>query len=173
MEQLETAAKIEILTEPFRVEVAAVGPSKGPEDAPVTIVEFSDFECPFCNRVNASMEKIRETYGDKVRIVFRQFPLQIHENARKAGEASLCADEQGKFWEMHDGMFAEQKNLGGEGLKSIAAKIEGLDTEALLAWASERLARFKLPSEFIVVDCLPRTASGKVQKHRLPQINSR
>ena len=130
MEQLETAAKIEIRTEPFRVEVAAVGPSKGPEDAPVTIVEFSDFECPFCNRVNASMEKIRETYGDKVRIVFRQFPLQIHENARKAGEASLCAEEQGRFWEMHDALFAEQKNLGGDGLKSIAAGIEGLDTEA-------------------------------------------
>ena len=130
MEQLEAAAEIEILTEPFRVEVAAVGPRKGPADAPVTIVEFSDFECPFCNRVNPSILKIRETYGDKVQLVFRQFPLEIHQNARKAGEASLCADEQGKFWEMHDGMFAEQKNLASDGLRSIAAKIEDLDAEA-------------------------------------------
>lgn len=130
VEELKAAAKIEILTEPFRVEVAAAGPRKGKEDAPIIIVEFSDFECPFCSRVNPSIHKIQETYGDKVQIVFRQFPLEIHKNARKAGEASLCADEQGKFWEMHDGMFGEQKNLAGDGLKSIAAKIEGLDTEA-------------------------------------------
>ncbi len=130
MQELEAAAEIELLTEPFRVDVAASGPAKGPDDAPITIVEFSDFECPFCNRVNPSIAKIRETYGDKVQIVFRQFPLEIHKNARKAGEASLCDDEQGKFWQMHDAMFAEQKGLGGDGLKTIAAKIEGLDTDA-------------------------------------------
>ncbi len=124
---LKSAAEIEILTEPFRVEVAATGPSKGPDDAPITIVEFSDFECPFCGRVNPSIQKVRDTYGDKVQIVFRQFPLDIHRNARKAGEASLCADQQGKFWEMHDAMFADQKNLAVAGLKSIAAGVSGLD----------------------------------------------
>ena len=127
---LKSAAEIEILTEPFRVAVAAVGPSKGPENAPVTIVEFSDFECPFCGRVNPSIKKIRDTYGDKVQVVFRQFPLDIHPNARKAGEAALCADQQGKFWAMHDAMFANQKKLAVDGLKLIAAGIVDLDTTA-------------------------------------------
>ncbi len=125
---LKEAAEIEILTEPFRVEVAADGPRKGPEDAPVTIVEFSDFECPFCGKVNPSIEKIRDIYGDQVQIVFRQFPLAIHRNARKAGEAALCADEQGQFWAMHDAMFGDQKNLAVDGLKAIAAQIADLDT---------------------------------------------
>ncbi len=127
---LKAAAEIEILTDPFRVKVAAVGPSKGPADAPVTIVEFSDFECPFCGRVNPSIEKIRDAYGDKVKVVFRQFPLDIHPNARKAGEAALCADEQDKFWPMHDAMFGDQKNLAVDGLKSLAAGIADLDASA-------------------------------------------
>ncbi len=132
-ERLEGAAEIEKLTEPFRVEVAAVGPSKGPENAPVTIVEFSDFECPYCGRVNPSIRQIEENYGDRVKIVFRQFPLSFHPNAQKAGEASLCADEQGKFWQMHDSLFGNQKNLGVEGLKGIAAEIADLDPAAFNA----------------------------------------
>ncbi len=127
---LKSAAEIEILTEPFRVEVAADGPTKGPEDAPVTIVEFSDFECPYCGRVNPSIDKIRDTYGDRVKVVFRQFPLDIHPNARKAGEAALCADDQGEFWAMHDAMFGDQKNLAADGLKSLAGGIAGLDAKA-------------------------------------------
>ncbi len=126
--ELKAAAEIEVLTQPFRVEVAASGPNKGPDGAPVTIVEFSDFECPFCGRVNPSIAKIRDTYGDQVQIVFRQFPLEIHRNARKAGEAALCADEQGQFWAMHDAMFGDQKNLAVDGLKAIAAQIADLDT---------------------------------------------
>jgi protein-disulfide isomerase len=130
---LKSAAEIEILTDPFRVDVAAVGPSKGPEDAPVTIVEFSDFECPFCSRVTSSIDKIRETYGDRVQVVFRQFPLDIHSHARKAGEAALCAGEQGQFWAMHDAMFGNQKSLGVDGLKSLAAGIGELDAAAFNA----------------------------------------
>lgn len=130
MKELRAVAEIEMLREPFRVEVDATGPKKGPDGAQVTIIEFSDFECPFCNRVNPAIQKVLETYGDKVQIVFRQYPLDIHKNARKAGEASLCADEQGKFWEMHDGMFDNQKNLGVDGLKSIAASVEGIDVPA-------------------------------------------
>ena len=126
---LREGAKVAYYLEPPRTEVAAVGPAKGPADAPVTIVEFSDFECPFCSRVNPTLDQVQETYGDKVRIVFRQFPLRIHPNAPKAAEASLCAHEQGKFWQMHDLLFEEQRQLTVPDLKSKAARLE-LDTEA-------------------------------------------
>ncbi len=131
-ERLKESGEVEILLEPFRVDVAALGPAKGPDKAPVTIVEFSDFECPYCGRVNPSLKSVQEKYGDKVRIVFRQFPLNFHPNAQKAGEASLCADEQNTdyFWKLHDAMFADQKNLGVPSLKEMAAAIDGLDSSA-------------------------------------------
>ena len=71
---------------------------------------------------------MKEKYGDKVRIVFRQYPLPIHQNAQKAAEASLCANDQGKFWEMHDAMFSNQQELGGRQLKAKAAEL-GLNAE--------------------------------------------
>jgi predicted DsbA family dithiol-disulfide isomerase len=94
--------------------------------SPITIIEFSDFQCPFCSRVNPSLAQAKEIYGDKVRFVFRQFPLNIHPQAPKAGEASLCANEQGKFWEMHDALFADQSKLAVADLKATAVKL-GLD----------------------------------------------
>jgi protein-disulfide isomerase len=128
MKSLEEKYKAEYMLEPLRVEVAAVGPAKGPANAPVTIVEFSDFQCPFCSRLVPTIEQVHAKYGDKVRVVFRQFPLSIHPNAQKAAEASLCAEEQGKFWEMHDAMFKDQQGLGVDGLKAKAASI-GLKAE--------------------------------------------
>ena len=119
---------VHILLEPQREKVAAgASPTRGPGNAPVTIVVFSDFECPFCSRLPPTLDQVREKYGDKVRIAFRQFPLAMHANAPKAAEASLCAREQGKFWEMHDAMFADQRNLGVDSLKAKAAAI-GLDS---------------------------------------------
>lgn len=100
---------------------------KGPASAPVTIVEFSDFQCPFCSRVLPAIDETVKTFGDKVRVVFRQFPLEsIHPQARKAAEASLCAGDQGKFWEMHDALFADQKALEVAQLKEKAVKL-GVD----------------------------------------------
>lgn len=132
LDRLRKAYPVETMIEPFRVDVAAVGPAKGPAEAPVTIVEFSDFECPYCSRVTPGLDKVHEVYGDKVRIVFRQFPLeQIHPNARRAARAALCAHDQGHFWGLHDAMFADQQNLAGPGLLQIAGKVEGLDATAL------------------------------------------
>jgi protein-disulfide isomerase len=120
---LENKYKVDVRLEPIRVEVAANGPAKGPANAPITIVEFSDFQCPFCSRVNPTLAQVREKYGDKVRIVFRQYPLPFHQQAAKAAEASLCANEQGKFWEMHDAMFGNQSALQVEQLKAKAAEL--------------------------------------------------
>lgn len=80
--------------------------AKGPADAKVQVVEFSDFECPFCIRAYPTVQQILKEYDGKVRLYYMQYPLnQIHPNAEKAAEASLCAADQGKFWEYHDKMF--------------------------------------------------------------------
>ena len=116
--------------EPPRFEVEATGPALGPETAPVTIVEFSDFECPFCKRIYPTLNQVMDDYDGRVRLVFRQFPLHaLHPNAQKAAEASLCADEQGKFWEMHDSLFEGPGGLGIASLKTRAADL-GLDEDA-------------------------------------------
>jgi protein-disulfide isomerase len=105
------------------VEVAATGPATGPATAPVTIVEFSDFQCPFCSRLTPTLDQVKKKYGDKVRIVFRQFPLPMHQNAQKAAEAALCANDQGKFWQLHDAMFGNQAALGVDQLKAKAVEL--------------------------------------------------
>jgi protein-disulfide isomerase len=111
-----------------RKTVAATGPSKGPAGAPVTIVEFSDFQCPFCSRAIAAVDEVTKTYGDKVHLVFRNFPLDFHKDAQKAAEAAQCANDQGKFWEMHDKLFASQaQGLGVDNLKKFAGDLK-LDT---------------------------------------------
>src|SRR6266540_1918344 len=128
--ELRQKAGVKVLLEPLRVAVDVTGrPIRGNKDAPVTIVEFSDFQCPFCSRARPTVNKVRETYGDKVRVIFRNFPLSIHPQAQKAGEAAGCAGEQGKFWEMHDRLFANQAKLQVPDLKEHAAVL-GLDPEA-------------------------------------------
>jgi protein-disulfide isomerase len=104
-------------------------PFWGPADAPVTIIEFSDFQCPYCARfVTETLPQIKQTYEGKVRFVFRDYPLsQLHENAEKAAEAADCANEQGKFWEYHDKLFSNQSALDVASLKSYASQL-GLDT---------------------------------------------
>ena len=107
-------------------------PSIGPADARVTIVEFSDFQCPFCSRLAESMHQLREAYPDDIRLEFRHFPLSFHNNARTAAEAAVCAQEQGRFWEMHDQMFANQSSLSRDGLMELAPDA-GVDADALAA----------------------------------------
>lgn len=100
------------------------GQVKGPDDAKVTIVEFSDFECPYCANAVPVIKEILARYPSQVRFVYRHFPLQdIHSSAFQAAEAAECAAEQGKFWEMHDKLFANQTVFGMENLRQYAAEI--------------------------------------------------
>jgi protein-disulfide isomerase len=121
---------VKTLLDPLRSSVASDGfPSRGPDDAPVTIVEFADFQCPYCQQLVGNLERALETYGDQVRFVYRHYPLTgIHPDAQKSAEASMCADDQGKFWEMHDAMFANQDALDVPSLKQTAVSL-GLDGE--------------------------------------------
>jgi len=109
------------------VNVAPDDPSQGKADAPVTVVEFSDFQCPFCQRVMPTLKELRGKYGDKMRLVWKDFPLtQIHPQAFVAAQAGNCAREQGKFWEYHDTLFGNQSALQPDNLKKYAADL-GLD----------------------------------------------
>jgi protein-disulfide isomerase len=108
-----------------RKTVDATGPSRGGKSAKVVIVEFADFECPYCARAHETVIAVMKAYGDKVRLVFRHYPLSFHSKAPKAAEATACADEQGKFWELHDALF-ESQELDVEALK-MQAQRAGVD----------------------------------------------
>lgn len=127
--ELRGAAGVMALLDAPRLAVA-IAPddaSIGPETAAVTLVEFSDFQCPFCRQTVPTLERIRETYGDQVRVVWKDFPLtQIHPEAFKAAEAGNCAREQGRFWEYHDQLFDNQQALRPDDLKQHAVAA-GLD----------------------------------------------
>ncbi|MCA9688084.1 MAG: thioredoxin domain-containing protein [Myxococcales bacterium] len=101
-------------------------PQKGPDDALVTIVEFSDFQCPFCEKVTPTLKELSEKYGADLRIVFRNNPLPMHPAAKPAAIGALAADRQGKFWEMHDLLFANRKALSDDSIRRLAAEL-GLD----------------------------------------------
>lgn len=93
-------------------EYARGGHSMGPADAPLTLVEFSDFQCPACRVLSASLQEIREEYPDDIRVVYRHFPLKTHEAAIPAALASECAAAQGRFEPFHDALFARQDSVG-------------------------------------------------------------
>ena len=102
-------------------------PFKGGEKAAVTIVEFSDFHCPFCRRVIPTLAQIESRYGDKIKLVFRDFPIEnLHPGATKAHEAARCANEQGKFWPYHDKLFVGPSSSSPEFLNGLAKDL-GLD----------------------------------------------
>jgi len=112
-----------------RVEIPRGGAAvRGPENAKVSIVEYSDFQCPFCARVLPTLNRIRETYGDQVNLVYKHLPLRIHPEAQPAAAAAEAAGLQGRFWEMHDKIFANQRELSDAKYVEWAREL-GLDVE--------------------------------------------
>ena len=114
-----------ILSDPVQIPVAG-SPLLGRADAPVKLVEFSDFQCPYCVVATPEVHRILKAYPDQVSLVFKEYPLDIHSQAALAATAALAAHKQGKFWEMHDGLFDLKGRLSREAIFAVASKI-GLD----------------------------------------------
>jgi protein-disulfide isomerase len=124
------AADVRIQLEPPRFEIAANGPQRGASAPVVTIVEFSDFQCPFCRRAGPVLEQVLDRYPEDVQLVYRHLPLDsIHPRARPAAIASICAEEQGRFWDFHDAIFAGPNALEDGDLRALGEQV-GLDLAA-------------------------------------------
>ena len=124
---LRKNAQVAVLMQPPRVNVDALGPSRGPADAKVTVIEFSDYQCPFCKRAEPTVQALLAKYPTQVRLVYRHMPLDgLHPRARAAAIAAVCAEQQGKFWEYHDALFQNQQALSDTDLDKYAADL-GLD----------------------------------------------
>ncbi len=131
-EPVEETTEEEPIEETEQIDLSSIDLSdeqvKGSTDAPVTMIVFSDFECPFCARAYETFLEVEETYGDSLQIYFKNYPLSFHQYAQKAAEAGECASDQGMFWEMHDIMFENADALTVDDLKAYAEEL-GLDTE--------------------------------------------
>ncbi|MBU0957575.1 MAG: DsbA family protein [Nanoarchaeota archaeon] len=110
--------------DPNQIYDVDVGMYNGKGFGDIEIIEFSDFQCPACERIQPVVEEVLEVYGNDVKIYFRNFPLSIHENGFNSALAGACANEQGKFWEMHDKLYENQNNLDVDSLKSYAVELE-------------------------------------------------
>jgi predicted DsbA family dithiol-disulfide isomerase len=128
VENLKKASTITWLLRAPTVTIAGTGFSKGSASAPVTIVEFSDFQCVFCRRAQAVLKEVLGRYGDAVRLVYRDFPSPRHPGARAAAEAARCAGDQGKFWEYHDVLFHNQPAPTEGDLRRFAREV-GIEDE--------------------------------------------
>jgi protein-disulfide isomerase len=123
------------------VPVATAGsPSLGPENAAITLVEFSDFQCPFCYKAAAELAATLKAFPTQVRLVFREYPLESHSQAALAAAAAIAAHRQGKFWQLHDALFANRQNLSKPAITAMASKL-GLDMKRFESdWSSKETA---------------------------------
>jgi protein-disulfide isomerase len=141
IETLRTRTAVAVSLEPPREPMSADGrPTRGSAGAAVEIIEFSDFQCPYCLRAHPIVEQVLHAYGDRVRLVYRHFPLESHPNARAAAEAAACAAEQNKFWAYHDRLFDHQDKLGDDDLKAHAVAL-GMDATRFNVCFGERKFR--------------------------------
>ena len=131
-QQVFKDADIRIVLTPPRNEIDfGAGPQRGAAKAPVTIVEFSDFQCPYCKGALPVLKQVTEKYGDKVQFMFKDFPLNdIHPQAQAAAEAAHCAEEQGKFWEYHDALFGIAPNFDAAHFMALATASRSQRREA-------------------------------------------
>lgn len=128
VENLRKEAKINIMLQPPSADVdIARAYTRGSQNAPVVLVEFADYECPYCQKVNPQIQQLKKEYGDRLTIVYKDFPLPMHHSSEKAAEAARCAGEQGKFWEYHDVLFYSRM-LDVDALKEHASVLK-LDTD--------------------------------------------
>src|SRR6058998_3382945 len=126
--RLKTKTMVKMMLEPPRLAVKpADGPAQGPASAPIELIEFSDFQCPYCQRAHPTVKQVLDSYGGRIRLVYRHYPLPNHPNARPAAEAAQCANEQGKFWQYHDRLFGDPGKLSDADLKKTASDL-GLDS---------------------------------------------
>ncbi len=132
--ELFAAAGVEILLDPPRVDVKITKdtPVRGPSDAPIVLVEYTDYQCPYCSRVQPTITALLERYEGQIKHVFKDLPLPIHAEAELAGQAAHCAGDQGKFWELHDWLFANQRAINIEAMSTAAGQI-GMDTDLFRA----------------------------------------
>ena len=120
---LREGASIEILLKAPRSIIPEGGASRGPANAPITLVEFSDYECPFCRKAEPTLDELARLYPTELRIVYRHLPLQNHRYAVPAAKAAICAQDQGKFWPYHRLLFANQQALMPKDLNAYAERI--------------------------------------------------
>ena len=133
LKSLKDAAHVEVYLAPPRIQVATDGfPRFGSATAPIQIVEFSDFQCPYCKKGADTVKDVESKYGDKVSIVFRNYPLPMHKYAHRAAEAGYCAGDQGKFWEFYDTMFSNQGKFEDDALVGYATT-DGMDGDKFKA----------------------------------------
>jgi protein-disulfide isomerase len=114
-----------LLDDPVKIPVAGA-PSTGPASAPITIVEFSDFQCPYCAAAFSEIQAVLKAYPTQVKLIFKQYPLEMHSQAALAASAALAAQKQGKFWQMHDALFAHHDDLSRDTILDLARQ-NGLD----------------------------------------------
>ena len=137
LDTLKAKTPVRVMLEPPRQAVSAgKSPAKGGANAAVEVIEFADFQCPFCLAAAPTVKKVMETYGDRIRLVYRNYPLPSHAQARPAAEAAQCANEQGQFWPYHDRLFAEAGKLSDADLKKAAADL-GMDAARFNACVDE------------------------------------
>jgi len=142
VDNLRKQASINVLLMPPSADInIAKAYTNGSQEASVVFVEFADYECPYCQKVNPQLEQLKKEYGDKVALVYKDFPLPMHRDSEKAAEAARCAGEQGKFWEYHDRLFSSRQ-LDVDALKEYARalKLDGDKFDSCLDSGSQAAA---------------------------------
>lgn len=149
LSELQAKADVKVLLDPPRtkIDVPADAFAMGPTNAPVTIVEFSDYQCPFCRRAHPTVQQLLADYGDKIRFVYRDYPLSFHPRAMPASIAARCAADQDKFWEMHTNLMEVQGDLSDADLTKRAADL-GLNAETFASCFSSKKYQDSIQSDF-------------------------